>query len=52
MAKKYGLEFNDQPYINLNGYIIWYKNSGIISLEEINFAYYQIKNRMINIPKL
>ena len=37
--KEYGLKFNDQPYLNLDGYLIWYKNAGHITVDEIMFAY-------------
>tara|TARA_B100000212_G_scaffold337353_1_gene312054 strand:- start:2837 stop:3931 length:1095 start_codon:yes stop_codon:yes gene_type:complete len=46
MEKEYGLYLNDQPYKHLNSYLIWYKNSGIITNKDIMMAYLQFKNNV------
>ena len=36
--KEFGLRFNDQPYLLLNGYIIWHEKDQY-SIKQINHAY-------------
>ena len=43
IEKEYGLKYNEQPYLKLKTFLIWYKNNGIISNKDLMDAYLHIK---------
>lgn len=44
IEKEYGIKYNEQPYLRLKSFLIWYKNGGNISNEELMNAYLQVKD--------
>ena len=43
IEKEYGLKYNEQPYLKLSSFLIWYKNKGNISNKDLMNAYLQVK---------
>ena len=49
IEKEYGLKYNEQPYLNLKSFLIWYKNSGNISNKDLYECLSSYKRIIINI---
>lgn len=43
IEKEYGLKYNEQPYLNLKSFLIWYKKNGNISNKDLMNAYLHVK---------
>ena len=43
LEKEYGIKYNEQPYLCLKSFLIWYKNNGNISHEDLINAYHKLK---------
>ena len=43
LEKEYGIKYNEQPYLGLKSFLIWYKNNGNISHQDLINAYHKLK---------